>query len=189
MEKASPLIHFLYFAISGLCSSLSNAESPPLCTTLTSLTVFPSKPERAVAAEGAPQVHTGPPVQTRVSVAEVSFGRATWPTGRKQMCLAALRASNNDLHQSLARMIRQSKPGPDLKRTAGGRRPGRVPLLAMKPAMSTCWLSTRRFFMQPTNCRLRMGKSSGSFGTPPRSRGPVRSSDLRRPTVTPTRGD
>lgn len=46
--------------------------------TLTSFTVFPTKPERAVAAEGAPQVHAGSPVQTRVIVAEVSFGGAAW---------------------------------------------------------------------------------------------------------------
>lgn len=47
---------------------------PPLCTPLTSLTIFPSKSERAVAAEGAPQVHAGPPVQTGAIVAEMSFG-------------------------------------------------------------------------------------------------------------------
>lgn len=50
--------------------------------TLTSFAVFPSESERAVAAEGAPQVHAGPPVQTRVIVAEVSFGGAPWYIGR-----------------------------------------------------------------------------------------------------------
>lgn len=56
--------------------------------------------------------------------------------------------------------------------------PGTVPLLAMKSAMSTCWLSTCRFLMQPTKCRVRTGKLSGRSGTPPSSRGPVRSRDL-----------
>lgn len=59
--------------------------------------------------------------------------------------------------------------------------PGRVPLLAMKAAMSTgCW-STWRCRMHPTKCRLRIGKLSGSVGTPPSSSGPVRSSDLQSP--------
>lgn len=58
--------------------------------------------------------------------------------------------------------------------------PGTVPLLAMKLAMSTCWLSTCRFLMQPTKCRVRTGKLSGRSGTPPSSRGPVRSRDLER---------
>lgn len=48
--------------------------------------------------------------------------------------------------------------------------------------MSMCWLSIRRFFMHPTNCWLRTGKSSGSLGTPPRSKGPVRSRDLTTQT-------
>lgn len=52
--------------------------------------------------------------------------------------------------------------------------------MAMKPAMSTLLPSMDRFRMQPTNWRLRTGKSSGRLGTPPRSRGPVRSRDLRR---------
>lgn len=55
-------------------------ERPPLCTSLTSLAVSPSEPQRTVAAEGAPQVDAGAPVQTRAGVAEVSFGRATWNT-------------------------------------------------------------------------------------------------------------
>ena len=58
--------------------------------------------------------------------------------------------------------------------------PGMVPLLAMKSAMSTCRLSTCRFLMQPTKCRVRTGKLSGRSGTPPSSRGPVRSRDLRQ---------
>lgn len=58
--------------------------------------------------------------------------------------------------------------------------PALVPLLAMKPAMSTFLPSMDRFRMQPTNCRFCTGKSSGRLGTPPRSRGPVRSRDLRR---------
>lgn len=70
--------------------------------------------------------------------------------------------------------------------TTGVNIPGRVPLLAMKLAMSMCWLSIRRFFMQPMNCRLRTGKSSGSFGTPPRRSGPVRSSDLKMWTFAQT---
>lgn len=48
----------------------------------------------------------------------------------------------------------------------------------MKSAMSTCRLSTCRFLMQPTKCRVRTGKLSGRSGTPPSSRGPVRSRDL-----------
>lgn len=44
----------------------------------TSLAVFSSESKRAVAAEGAPQVHTGAPVQTRVVVAEMSLGGAPW---------------------------------------------------------------------------------------------------------------
>lgn len=87
---------------------------------------------------------------------------------------------------TITRIRLRHSDDPTEQTEAAGSRPGRVPLLAMKLAMSTCWLSTRRLFMQPTNCRLRTGKSSGSFGTPPRSRGPVRSSDLRRSTVTPT---
>lgn len=58
--------------------------------------------------------------------------------------------------------------------------PGRVPLLAMKLAMSIGLLSIERFLMQPINCLLCTGKSSGKFGTPPRSRGPVRSKDLKK---------
>lgn len=58
--------------------------------------------------------------------------------------------------------------------------PGRVPLLAMKPAMSMGLLSMERFLMQPMNCLLCTGKSSGKFGTPPRRRGPVRSKDLKK---------
>lgn len=57
--------------------------------------------------------------------------------------------------------------------------PGSVPLLAMKLAMSIGLLSMERFLMQPTNCLLCTGKSSGKFGTPPSSRGPVRSNDLK----------
>lgn len=56
--------------------------------------------------------------------------------------------------------------------------PALVPLLAMKLAMSTFLPSTVRFRMQPTNCRLCTGKASGRLGTPPKSRGPVRSRDL-----------
>lgn len=69
----------------------------------------------------------------------------------------------------------------NIRRHSAGQKcciPGRVPLLAMKLAMSMCWLSILRFFIQPTNCRLWTGKSSGSFGTPPSSSGPVRSKDL-----------
>lgn len=58
--------------------------------------------------------------------------------------------------------------------------PALVPLLAMKAAMSTFLPSMDRFRMQPTNCRLCTGKSSGRLGTPPRSSGPVRSRDLGR---------
>ena len=41
--------------------------------------------------------------------------------------------------------------------------------------------------MQPTNCRFWTGKSSGSLGTPPSRRGPVRSRDLRVDTGDPVR--
>lgn len=58
--------------------------------------------------------------------------------------------------------------------------PALVPLLAMNPAMSTLLPSMDRFCMQPTNCRLCTGKASGRLGTPPSSRGPVRSRDLGR---------
>lgn len=58
--------------------------------------------------------------------------------------------------------------------------PALVPLLAMKLAMSTSLPSMDKLRMQPTNCRLCTGKSSGRLGTPPRSRGPVRSRDLGR---------
>lgn len=52
---------------------------PPLLPrdSLTSFAVFPSKSEGAVATEGAPQVHAGPSVQTRVGVAEMPFGGAS----------------------------------------------------------------------------------------------------------------
>lgn len=52
--------------------------------------------------------------------------------------------------------------------------------MAMKLAMSMFLPSMDRFRMQPTNCRLCTGKASGRLGTPPRSRGPVRSRDLGR---------
>lgn len=45
---------------------------------LTSLTVLSTKSKRTVAAERAPQVHTRPSVYTRVIVAEMSLGRASW---------------------------------------------------------------------------------------------------------------
>lgn len=47
-----------------------------LCS-LTPFTVLPSESEWAITAEGAPQVHTGSSVQTRVVVAEMSFGGAS----------------------------------------------------------------------------------------------------------------
>ncbi len=40
-------------------------------------------------------------------------------------------------------------------------------------------LSIVRFLIQPTKSLSCTGKSSGRFGTPPRSRGPVRSNDLQ----------
>jgi hypothetical protein len=73
-----------------------------------------------------------------------------------------------------------SQPGPHPQAPV----PGTVPLLAMKSAMSMCRLSTCRFLMQPTKCRIRTGKFSGRSGTPPRSRGPVRSRDLWKQKVT-----
>ncbi len=54
-----------------------------------------------------------------------------------------------------------------------------MPLLAIKLAMSMGLLSIVRFLMQPTKSLSCTGKSSGRFGTPPRSRGPVRSNDLQ----------
>lgn len=57
--------------------------------------------------------------------------------------------------------------------------PGRVPLLATYPAMSTGLLSIWRSFIHPMNSRVPNGKLSGTFGTPPRNNGPVRSKDLR----------
>lgn len=64
--------------------STTPAPLPP--ASLTSLAVISSKSERAVAAEGAPEVHTGAPVQARVVVAEMSFGRAPWPPARVTDC-------------------------------------------------------------------------------------------------------
>lgn len=56
--------------------------------------------------------------------------------------------------------------------------PGKVPLLAMNPAMSTGLLSMCRSFMQPINSLVPNRKFSGRLGTPPRNNGPVRSKDL-----------
>lgn len=56
--------------------------------------------------------------------------------------------------------------------------PGKVPLLAMNPAMSTGLLSMCRSFMQPINSLVPNGKFSGRLGTPPKNNGPVRSKDL-----------
>lgn len=46
-------------------------------TGLTSFTVLSTKSERAVTAEGAPQIHAGSSVQTRVVVTEVPLGGAS----------------------------------------------------------------------------------------------------------------
>lgn len=56
--------------------------------------------------------------------------------------------------------------------------PATVPLLATKAAMSTGRPSMCRSRMQPTKSLWDTGKFSGRLGTPPRSRGPVRSRDL-----------
>lgn len=56
--------------------------------------------------------------------------------------------------------------------------PAMVPLFATKAAMSTRRPSMYRSRMQPTNSLCDTGKFSGRLGTPPRSRGPVRSRDL-----------
>ena len=63
--------------------SVSRLVFPPWCPalfpldSLTSLAVLPSVSERAIAAEGAPQVHTGSSIQTRAGVTEMSFCRAS----------------------------------------------------------------------------------------------------------------
>ena len=54
--------------------------------------------------------------------------------------------------------------------------------MAMKAARSRGLLSTWRSFMQPMNSLAPNGKLSGTLGTPPRNKGPVRSRDLCRQT-------
>lgn len=174
MESAWRFVQFI--CISSFCSSLSNAEDarggPPL-SPLSQF--FPPNPSGQSQLKDPHRLTQVPPFRHGLVL---------------QKCLLAEQPATDVVHnaknspeiinlrQSLGAAVQTRTM--DLERKAGESRPGRVPLLAMKLAMSTCWLSTRRFFMQPTNCRLRTGKSSGSFGTPPRSRGPVRSRDLRR---------
>ena len=62
-------------SLPGLISSFSFL--PPRHT-LTSFAVLSSKSKWAFTAEGAPQVHTGSSVQTRVVVAEMTFGRTSY---------------------------------------------------------------------------------------------------------------
>lgn len=70
-------------SVSGLSSCLHVSALMPvtfffhLTRSLTSFAVLPSESKWAIAAEGAPQVHAGSSVQTRVIVAEMSFGRAS----------------------------------------------------------------------------------------------------------------
>lgn len=69
-------------------------------TWLTSFAILPSKPKRAVTTEGAPQVHAGPSVQTRVVVAEVSFGGASWEGERIRGWFTRLICPTSLFHQS-----------------------------------------------------------------------------------------
>lgn len=66
---------------------------------LTSLAVLASEPERAVAAEGPPQVDAGSSVQTRVVVAEMALGRASWEDGGMQRDKNRLISSLSLSHQ------------------------------------------------------------------------------------------
>lgn len=56
--------------------------------------------------------------------------------------------------------------------------PAIVPLFATKAAMSTRRPSMCKSRMQPMKSLWDTGKFSGRLGTPPKSRGPVRSRDL-----------
>lgn len=174
-QRRSPAQKWLLGLIS--CTTTSRVGTFPL-DLFTSFTVSSSESKRAVTAEGAPQVHTRPSVQTRVVVAEVSLSRTSWENTKTRMMTSV---SVGSVQTSTYKSMKVFWKYVNVKLRDGAPQdvPGTVPLLAMKPAMSMCWLSIRRFFMQPTNSRLRTGKSSGSLGTPPRSRGPVRSRDLR----------
>lgn len=56
-------------------------------------------------------------------------------------------------------------------------------MLAINPAKSSGLLSMCSSFIQPINSLVPNGKLSGTLGTPPRNKGPVRSRDLREDEI------
>lgn len=56
-------------------------------------------------------------------------------------------------------------------------------MLAINPAKSSGLLSMCSSFMQPINSLEPNGKLSGTLGTPPRNKGPVKSRDLREKEI------
>lgn len=90
-------------SVSGLISCLhvsTPVPGTPLLDSLTSFTVLPSKSKRAVATEGAPEVHAGSSVHTRVDVAEMSFGRASWEGEKIRGWFICLISPSSLFHQS-----------------------------------------------------------------------------------------
>lgn len=175
---------------------------------LTEPTVSAAKAHRTVAAEAAPPLCAAAVVLARVRVAEVELGlaawgrqaRGAWERGAQRWndLGSAGSASGHDLSpvsprvgldrgwpvQARCRSCRCACLPPE-ETCAGPSRPldrgclpAVVPLLATKAAMSTWRPSMCRSRMQPMKSLWNTGKFSGRLGTPPRSRGPVRSRDL-----------